>query len=192
MANTGSALLDDLLVERARIRAAWQAPRRALPPPRALLMRLPKLPTNGEKPLKERVAEAIRMRGQVTERQLHSILNAIYGSARDRGEYVNDEDVFAPPDDPAILKIQTVVAEHFNLTREEMLSFRARAQRITIPRQTAMYLSKLLVPQSLEYIGNMFGRDHSSISYASKMVEKRIADDPDFAAEIDGLRRMLG
>lgn len=193
--NTGSAELDRILTERARIRAAWTARRLQISPPRPT--QLPLVAAGPEKPLSERVAEAMALRGQISEANLHSILNAIHGSARDRGERASisfDEGPpeIAPSGALTIAKIQTVVAEHFGLTRAELLS-RERLQRIALPRQIAMYMSKIIIQHSLGYIGRRFGpRDHTVVLASVKKIEKMIAADAAFAKEIEGLRGILG
>lgn len=194
--DTGSAELDRILAERKRIHAEWPTPRRVVDAQRIMQLRVPSPPPQKEPPLKERIAEARKLRGTISETQLHFILNAIYGSARDNGEYVIDESFrnippeITSPGSPTIANIQTVVAEHFNLTREEMLSVR-RAKRIMLPRHTAMYLSALMISRSLEYIGERFGFDHSTITHAVKKIERLIAADAEFAEEIEVLKAMV-
>lgn len=173
--NTGSAELNRILVERDRIHAVlWRRP-------------IPRVPFSlqREKTVKERIAEAMKMRGQISEGRLHSILNAIHGSARDLRE--SSPKIVSP----TIKHIQTVVAKHFNLTLVDMLS-RNRAPRIARPRQIAMYFSRLLTSNALEFIGIRFGqRCHKIVCYSSQKIERLIATDAVFAEEIETLRRML-
>ncbi|SBW08296.1 chromosomal replication initiator protein DnaA, DNA-binding transcriptional dual regulator [uncultured Alphaproteobacteria bacterium] len=87
--------------------------------------------------------------------------------------------------------IQKEVAQRFNIKIADMSSPR-RARAVARPRQIAMYLSKQLTARSLPEIGRKFGgRDHTTVMHAVKKVEELIAQDPDFAEEVDLLRRML-
>ena len=59
--------------------------------------------------------------------------------------------------------IQKVVARHYNVSKNDLLSNR-RTRIIVRPRQIAMYLSKILTPRSLPEIGRRFGgRDHTTV-----------------------------
>jgi chromosomal replication initiator protein len=81
------------------------------------------------------------------------------------------------PKPSSIAEIQAAVGEHFGLTPSELLST-ARAQRITWPRQVAMYLARELTGESLPAIGRHFGgRDHTTVLHACRRTSARIADD---------------
>lgn len=152
----------------------------------------PPLPSQPEPPLSERIAQAMALRGQVSEAELHTILNCIYGSARDFGEYSLDAPL--PQVQHGLSKIpfiQATVAKHFDLTVGDMVSKR-RSQRIIRPRQIAMYLCKQLTPHSFTYIGKRFGRDHTTVIHAVRKVGERIAVDAELAAEIETLKGMMG
>ena len=84
-------------------------------------------------------------------------------------------------------EIQRRVAEHYRIRQAEMTSAR-RAREVARPRQVAMYLAKQLTPRSLPEIGRRFGgRDHSTVIYAVRQIEKlRMAD-----AELDADVRLL-
>ena len=88
-------------------------------------------------------------------------------------------------------EIQKRVAEHFNIRLSEMHSAR-RARAIARPRQVAMYLAKQLTARSLPEIGRKFGgRDHTTVMHAVRRVEELRQTDPNFAEDIELLRRML-
>lgn len=193
--NTGSALLDELRAKRDRIHAKWGVSRHTIsspnkPLPHFIYARLPRVEKRSKPSLSERIAQAKKLSG-ISEKKLHWIINAIYGSARDRGEYiVNESPEITSPGDLTIENIQTNVAECYNLTREELLSLR-RCARVMLPRHIAMYLSIKLTPHNYQYIGKRFGYDHSTIIHAVRKIEKMIASDKAFAQEIEMLRREL-
>ncbi len=87
--------------------------------------------------------------------------------------------------------IQKVVSQHFNVSRNDLLSNR-RTRVIVRPRQIAMYLSKILTPRSLPEIGRRFGgRDHTTVLHAVRKVEKMSSDDVKLAHEIELLKRLI-
>ena len=91
----------------------------------------------------------------------------------------------------SIEDIQKRVAEHFGIRASEMYSAR-RIRSIAVPRQVAMYLSKLLTPYSLPEIGRKFGgRDHTTVIHAVKKIELTRNEDPSFSHSIDLLIKIL-
>lgn len=53
-------------------------------------------------------------------------------------------------------------------------------------RQLAMYLSHTTLGRSLSEVGDAFGRDRTTVSYACALIED-MRDDPDFDAEVAAL-----
>ena len=70
-------------------------------------------------------------------------------------------------------KIQKVVATHFNI---KLADFKAkkRTKTIVLPRQIAMFLCRDLLKMSFPEIGRLFGgKDHTTVIYACKIIEKQ-------------------
>jgi chromosomal replication initiator protein len=87
--------------------------------------------------------------------------------------------------------IQRLVANHYNVSRQDILSSR-RTATVVRPRQIAMYLSKALTPRSYPEIGRRFGgRDHTTVLHAVRKIEELAVKDTLLANEIDLLKRML-
>ena len=60
------------------------------------------------------------------------------------------------------------------------------------PRQTAIYLTKILTTKSLPEIGREFSnRDHTTIIHSVKTIEKLKEKDPDMIANIDKLKNQI-
>ncbi|HHN65830.1 MAG TPA: chromosomal replication initiator protein DnaA [Nitrospirae bacterium] len=79
------------------------------------------------------------------------------------------------------------VAEFYNVKPIELKS-RKRTKEIAIPRQIAMYLARELTDLSLQDIGKYFGgKDHATVIYACKQVEKRKSSDESFNRIIESL-----
>jgi chromosomal replication initiator protein len=91
----------------------------------------------------------------------------------------------------SIEEIQKRVAEHYNIKLLEMSSAR-RSRTVARPRQVAMYLAKQLTSRSLPEIGRKFGgRDHTTVMHAVKKIDELREIDPNFAEDVELLRRML-
>jgi chromosomal replication initiator protein len=87
--------------------------------------------------------------------------------------------------------IQRLVANHYNVSKSDILSSR-RTATVVRPRQIAMYLAKSLTPRSLPEIGRRFGgRDHTTVLHAVRKIETLTGSDAVLAGEIDLLKRML-
>ena len=87
--------------------------------------------------------------------------------------------------------IQRLVANHYNVSRADILSSR-RTATVVRPRQIAMYLAKSLTLRSLPEIGRRFGgRDHTTVLHAVRKIEGMVTNDQELAGEIDHLKRML-
>ncbi|MGO4351739.1 chromosomal replication initiator protein DnaA [Rhizobium sp. RAF36] len=87
--------------------------------------------------------------------------------------------------------IQRIVARHYNVSRQELVSNR-RTRVIVKPRQIAMYLSKTLTPRSFPEIGRRFGgRDHTTVLHAVRKIEELISEDTKLSHEIELLKRLI-
>ncbi len=87
--------------------------------------------------------------------------------------------------------IQTIVCKFFKISKNEMLSSR-RSRYLVRPRQTAIYLTKILTSKSLPEIGREFSnRDHTTIIHSVKTIEKLKEKDPDMIANIDKLKNQI-
>jgi len=90
-----------------------------------------------------------------------------------------------------IEEIQRRVAEHYNIRLSDMIGPK-RVRTIARPRQIAMFLAKELTSRSLPEIGRRFGgRDHTTIIHGVRKVEELRSSDPQFAEDVDLLRRLL-
>jgi chromosomal replication initiator protein len=95
------------------------------------------------------------------------------------------------PAKPTVDLIQAATCELFGLTRDELLS-ESRNQRITWPRQLAMYLAREYTAQSLPAIGHAFGgRNHTTVMHACKRAAQRLATDPEVATTIRTLTERI-
>ena len=84
--------------------------------------------------------------------------------------------------------IQTLVCKFFKISKNEMLSSR-RSRYLVRPRQTAIYLTKILTSKSLPEIGREFSnRDHTTIIHSVKTIEKLKEKDQEMVENINKLK----
>ena len=87
--------------------------------------------------------------------------------------------------------IQSVVCKFFKISKNEMLSSR-RSRYLVRPRQTAIYLTKILTSKSLPEIGREFSnRDHTTIIHSVKTIEKLKEKDPEMTNNINNLKNQI-
>ncbi len=88
-------------------------------------------------------------------------------------------------------RIQTIVCKFFKISKNEMLSSR-RSRYLVRPRQTAIYLTKILTTKSLPEIGREFSnRDHTTIIHSIKTIEKLKEKNSDMNENISKLKNII-
>tara|TARA_B100001057_G_scaffold290022_1_gene290089 strand:- start:1804 stop:3210 length:1407 start_codon:yes stop_codon:yes gene_type:complete len=91
----------------------------------------------------------------------------------------------------SIDSIQTIVCKFFKISKNEMLSSR-RSRYLVRPRQTAIYLTKILTTKSLPEIGREFSnRDHTTIIHSVKTIEKLKEENSDMNDNINKLKNII-
>ena len=87
--------------------------------------------------------------------------------------------------------IQSLVSKFFKISKNEMLSSR-RSRYLVRPRQTAIYLTKILTSKSLPEIGREFSnRDHTTVIHSIKTIENLKKNDTELCANIDTLKNQI-
>ena len=87
--------------------------------------------------------------------------------------------------------IQTIVCKFFKISKNEMLSPR-RSRYLVRPRQTAIYLAKILTSKSLPEIGRAFSnRDHTTVIHSVKTIDKLRKEDNELNLNIDSLKNKI-
>ena len=94
--------------------------------------------------------------------------------------------------DLTIDKVQSVVCEYFNITREALLS-KTRKRQIVQARQIAMYISRNHIENcSLSTIGmELGGKDHATVLHACTTVSDLMSTDRTFKQYITDIEKML-
>lgn len=88
--------------------------------------------------------------------------------------------------------IVAAVARFYRISVTDLLSHRKHAS-VTNPRQVAMYLAKILTPNSFVEIGRRMGdRDHTTVMHAVAKIQKLLAGGDDkLADQIAYIRKRL-
>ena len=87
--------------------------------------------------------------------------------------------------------IQSLVCKFYKISKTEMLSSR-RSRYLVRPRQTAIYLTKILTSKSLPEIGRDFSnRDHTTVIHSIKTIENIKKNSPELCNNIDTLKNQI-
>ena len=90
-----------------------------------------------------------------------------------------------------IVKIQRAVAEHYNVTVEDLKS-KKRVSTIAFPRHIAIYLSRQLTDESFPRIGMEFGgRDHSTVMSSCDKIANEIKNNKQLEEIIEEIKKKI-
>lgn len=88
---------------------------------------------------------------------------------------------------PTLDDVVQAITKHYHLKPSDLQSSK-RTRAIALPRHIAMYLARTVTGSSFEAIGAHFGgRDHSTVVYAVKKLEKLIRINPETCEEVGRL-----
>ncbi len=82
------------------------------------------------------------------------------------------------------------VCRFFGVEKSSLLSF-SRKKKLILARQALIYLLKKYSRRNLKEIAEIFKKEHSTILYHLRMVEKRLAEDKNFKLQIELLKREI-
>ena len=106
-------------------------------------------------------------------------------------EKITEKIVGEQQNDLSIDKVQKVVCEYFNITRDTLLS-KTRKRQIVQARQIAMYMSRSLINCSLSTIGaEIGGKDHATVLHACTTVADLMATDKTFKQYVTDIEKLL-
>ena len=110
-------------------------------------------------------------------------MSVVQGFIRD---VIND----TQPEPIKIEKIISEVARTYNVSESDILSNRRTAD-LVLARQVAMYISRETTDLSYKAIGESFGKDHTTVLYNVKQIEKFLSDKPYQKELVDDLIKNL-
>ena len=106
-------------------------------------------------------------------------------------EQITDKIVGEERNELTIDKVQKVVCDYFNITRDDLLS-KTRKRNIVQARQIAMYMSRNLINVSLSTIGSEIGgKDHATVLHACTTVTDLITTDKTFKQYVADIEKIL-
>ena len=106
-------------------------------------------------------------------------------------EKITEKIVSEQQTDVTIDKVQKVVCDYFNITRDQLLS-KTRKRQIVQARQIAMYLSRNLMNCSLSTIGaEIGGKDHATVLHACTTVGDLMTIDKTFKQYVNDIEKLL-
>ncbi len=83
-----------------------------------------------------------------------------------------------------IEQVQSLVANHYNITVEELKS-KKRMAKISVPRQIAMYICRTVLEESLPKIGIEFGgKDHTTVMHSVDKIKRELKENQILEMEI--------
>jgi chromosomal replication initiator protein len=103
---------------------------------------------------------------------------------------VLEKTVTKPQTETTVGRVCQVVCDHFHMT-PTVLQGKNRKQEVVRPRQIAMYFAKNHTTASLANIGSQFGKDHTTVLYACKVISDLMETDRIFKAQMEELRRKI-
>jgi chromosomal replication initiator protein len=93
--------------------------------------------------------------------------------------------------EPTIDVIKKATLKIFPIARAD-LEGPSKMQAFVYPRQVAMYLCRTMTRKSFPQIGRAFGkRDHTTVLYAFRRIEKALPEDPRMADDIARVEAMI-
>ncbi len=129
--------------------------------------------------------------GAVNRLMAHATLTGKHHTVESAEAAIRDLVRTREPKRVKIEDIQKLVANHYSISRADILSSR-RTATVVRPRQIAMYLSKALTLRSLPEIGRRFGgRDHTTVLHAVRKIEHLCNSEPSLAEEVELFKRLL-
>ena len=88
------------------------------------------------------------------------------------------------------MTVRALICRHFHLETAEITS-RDRSAKVTEARALGIYLARQLTGRTLEEIGQVFGRSHSSALYAINKLEQQLKKDPRLQGKIEFFSQQL-
>ena len=147
--------------------------------------------------LPEKVAVFIAENVTANVRQLEGTINKIMAFKDLLGNDADEETVTRAIQDmlkrsneyiPTPEAILEYISKYYNL-EESVIRGQQRIRDAVQARQIAMYLIRSMTNLSLEDIGRQFdNRDHSTVLYSIKEVEKKMKKDPSFAETVKAIK----
>ena len=149
--------------------------------------------------LKEDVLDFLASRIKSNFRELEGALISLIANATlaqreitvSLAEKITEKIVGEQKNEITIDKVQKVVCDYFNITREDLLS-KTRKRQIVQARQIAMFMSRSLINCSLSTIGaETGGKDHATVLHACTTVNDLMSTDKTFRQYVNDIEKII-
>jgi len=150
--------------------------------------------------LSEQVMDFLATRIKSNFRELEGALISLIANATlahkeitiELAEKITEKIVGEEQNDVTIDKVQRVVCDYFNISKDDLLS-KTRKRQIVQARQIAMYMSRNLINNcSLSTIGaEIGGKDHATVLHACTTVSDLMSTDKTFKQYMTDIEKLL-
>jgi len=149
--------------------------------------------------LMQEVLEYIASNIQTNIRELEGALNRLVIYSKINKKEITLEDakkilenlISSPKKTTDFQTILKTVASFYNIKEEDILK-NVRLKEIVKPRQIVMYFLREELKESYPSIGRKFkGKDHTTVMYACKQIEKLLKEDPTLNQELNLIRQRI-
>lgn len=150
--------------------------------------------------VEDKVLEFLATRVKANFRELEGALMSLIAHATmlhkeatvELAQSITENIIGEEKEEITIDKVQSVVCEYFNITRDTLLS-KSRKRQIVQARQIAMYMSRSLITScSLATIGaELGGKDHATVLHACTTVTDLMSTDKTFKQYVTDIGKML-
>lgn len=191
----------DILDERFRSRFEWGLLADIQPPDYETRMAiLKKNAENYNREINEEVFKYIATNIKSNIRELEGAFNKVIAFSKlNKVEITLDnveealKDIISPDSKRQITPklIVEVVAEHFNITPEDILSKRRNSEYVQ-PRQICMYLCRHLTEESLQSIGKSLGKkDHTTVIHGIDKITDELKTNEELKNRIENIKKKI-
>ncbi|MDE5908766.1 MAG: chromosomal replication initiator protein DnaA [Lachnospiraceae bacterium] len=191
----------ETLEERFRSRFEWGLTADIQPPDYETRMAiLKKNAENYNKEIKEEVFQYIATNVKSNIRELEGAFNKVIAFSKLNKVEITLENVEETLKDiisPDVVRQVTphliidVVAEHFGITPEDIVSKR-RNSEFVLPRQICMYLCRHLTEESLQNIGKALGKkDHTTVIHGIDKITNELPDNEELKNKIEIIKKKI-
>ena len=132
-------------------------------------------------------------------RELEGALNRVRAVAKMEGREADAElakmalkDIITPKEAKIISPdlIIKKVASFYSINPDDITGNK-RNNKIAYPRQIAMYLIREMTNTNLQGIGELLGKDHTTVMYGIKKIENSVGNDPSLENDINELKKII-
>ncbi len=149
--------------------------------------------------VKQEVIDYIASNIKSNIRELEGSLNRVIAFSKMEGREADAElakmalkDMISPNEVKVISPelIINSVASYFSINADDIKGDK-RSNKIAYPRQLAMYLIREMTSTKLQNIGDIMGKDHTTVMYGIKKIENSVNKNPSIENDVNELKKLI-